>query len=118
MSDSSDEEFDNNYVMYRHRREWSDVQPLKQNDGPNPIVAIAYSERCENCFCGFAIGFRVISNPSSSRRLRLFSSNYRISRKVGEGFGPNKGCAAIKCGELHGLAISTRNTQAFEQGFE
>lgn len=34
-------------VMYRHRREWSDVQPLKQNDGPNPIVAIAYSERCE-----------------------------------------------------------------------
>ena len=53
MSDSSDEDFDNNYVMYRHRREWTDVQPLKQNDGPNPIVAIAYSERCENFFLRF-----------------------------------------------------------------
>lgn len=32
---------------YRHRKEWSDVQPIKQFDGPNPVVAIAYSERCE-----------------------------------------------------------------------
>lgn len=55
MSDSSDEEFEESYVMYRHRREWADVTPLKQNDGPNPIVAIAYSERCEFHFYDFAV---------------------------------------------------------------
>lgn len=53
MSDSSDEEFNEGYVMYRHRREWSDLHPIKQNDGKNPIVAIAYSERCKIIFLWF-----------------------------------------------------------------
>lgn len=53
MSDSSDEGLNENYVLYKHRREWGDVNPLRQNDGPNPVVAIAYSERCEYLFQGF-----------------------------------------------------------------
>lgn len=52
MSDSSDDELNcdhekTSWILYKDRDEWSDVTPLPQDDGPHPVVSIAYSEKCE-----------------------------------------------------------------------
>lgn len=40
----------NNYVPFSERPEWKDVEPVEQDDGPNPVVPIAYTPRCIDHF--------------------------------------------------------------------
>ena len=97
MTDNSSEEDGNDYIPYSRRPEWCDITPLQQDDGPNPVVVIAYSERCKSamtkvmqqsqltCFC-FSVQevynyFRAIvaSGEKSLRALELTTDALKLN---------------------------------------
>ncbi|KAA0184830.1 hypothetical protein HAZT_HAZT005528 [Hyalella azteca] len=50
MAEKIDDSQDEVWMRYKDRKEWSDVVPIKQNDGPTPVVKIAYSADFEDVY--------------------------------------------------------------------
>ncbi|KAJ1649054.1 hypothetical protein IWQ61_009736 [Dispira simplex] len=62
-------EDDDVYVPLSERKEWQDVVPIAQNDGPNPIAPIAYTKEYAEAMCYFRAIVR--SDEKSARALEL-----------------------------------------------
>jgi len=69
MSSSDDDYEDEDYLFFKDDAEFKDVTPLPQDDGPRPVVQIAYSDAFRDAFDYFRAIYA--AKELSQRALRL-----------------------------------------------